>query len=166
MSIFLSSVDVHLIPILKSVQLSLLKVSNSHSSYSAAYPFHVHNAKCSHDRPEVQPFAGDDREHIHPPDQDRATGNWYLARRALRDHQSNLVDHVDAGRADLSVPPYAVAFTFGGFVTANGWPERDAVVQFVVCQVDCFLDETTVRRYHSELTLRIPTSRASRMSIW
>lgn len=113
--------------------------------------FYVYDSKCSHDRSEVQLFADNGSEHVHLADRDRASGNGYLARYTLRDHQSNLVDHVDAGRTDLSVQPHGIAFTFGGFVTANGWPERDAVVQFVVCQVDCFLDETTVRRYHSEL---------------
>jgi len=66
----------------------------------------------------------------------------------LHDRHSALLDRDYDSRADFSVSLYDIASTFRGSVTLDGWPERDVVVQFIVRQVDRFLDETAVRHRH------------------
>jgi len=98
-------------------------------------------------------------EHDIPLDRDRSPNCWYLAECVLHDRHSALLDRDYDNRADLSVSSYGIASPFRGPVTLDGWPECDIVIQFIVCQVDRFLDETAVRHLNVAFcTFTIPAN--------
>jgi hypothetical protein len=108
----------------------------------------------------------DIRKHDIPLDRDRSPDCRYLAECVLYDRHSALLDCDYDNRADLSVSSYDIASPFRGSVSLDGWPERDVVVQFIVCQVDRFLDETAVRYRHLNVAFCTFTIPANGTNVW